>query len=647
MDINVIHKIEDDVELKLCSNPSFLLNNKQGGFISLASNKNISHYQGCYFLKKVNEINWSLFKVIEDIKINKEPTHLINNFSSIERWYGNKKDQTRETFFMQGNACLYNLENYDGDIDITLDCREINDFDDKGRIYKITNKKDHLIIEYTKYFSNKLKNESYKIYLVIKGCSNYKAIDKWEEKRYEYDKKRGSKSKLFIYNALKIKAKKNTALIFSYGDDIELAKEKADELDLDGRKNKFIEEEHMKTLTKMKGEIYDEKTKLAYKNCVNSLYRLSTQIENKYGIIAGLPWFYQFWTRDETISTTALINEEYFLDAKVILFNELNELTQNGRLPNRMPHSKLECADSIGWCFYRINELLNFTKHNYLDKQYFSKNDIEFLKEKLRESIVKQLKYFTHDGLVYNRKQETWMDTEFKDDSREGFRIEIQALRLRMYSFMKELYKMTNDKSRYLEYKKLEEETRNKVKNAFWNSPILADGINEDGSLDKTIRPNIFIAYYIYPKLLEDKKWDKCFEHALKKLWLNWGGISTIEKGNKLFCEEYSGENNKSYHRGDSWYWINSLVAICLQRHEKKMNKKSKWRLKKRKNKYKKFIDQIIEASSEEILFNGYIGHHAELSSAKELRSEGCLCQAWSSALFIELVNEVHFSYLK
>lgn len=85
--------------------------------------------------------------------------------------------------------------------------------------------------------------------------------------------------------------------------------------------------------------------------------------------------------------------------------------------------------------------------------------------------------------------------------------------------------------------------------------------------------------------------------------------------------------DNRSYHRGDSWFWINNLAAICMHRLDKK--------------KYQQQIKFICEASMKDILFNGIPGHHAELSSASELRSEGCLSQAWSAATFIELVHEL------
>jgi glycogen debranching enzyme len=147
-----------------------------------------------------------------------------------------------------------------------------------------------------------------------------------------------------------------------------------------------------------------------------------------------------------------------------------------------------------------------------------------------------------------------------------------------------------------------------------------------DGKSDFTIRPNIFIAYYISPEILSKKEWESVFDLALKKLWLNWGGITTIEKENELFQPVHTGVDNKSYHRGDSWFFINHIAGISLLR----LNEK----------KYSKKINKIINASIEEMFNSGAIGAISEISSAHSITSFGCHNQAWSNATFIELMNE-------
>jgi len=206
------------------------------------------------------------------------------------------------------------------------------------------------------------------------------------------------------------------------------------------------------------------------------------------------------------------------------------------------------------------------------------------------------------------------MDTGY-NDTRNGIRIEIQALRLNMYKLM---YELTNEKN----YLNLEIDLKEKVRKYLWNGSVLADGLN-----DFTIRPNIFIASYVYPSLLTNDEWSMCFENILPGLWLSWGGLATIDTGNSLFTGQYSGQDNRSYHRGDSWFWLNNLAAIVFNRVNRE--------------KFRPNTEKILEASTEEILWKGAIGNASELSSAKSLESQGCVSQAWSSSMFIELIHEL------
>ena len=219
------------------------------------------------------------------------------------------------------------------------------------------------------------------------------------------------------------------------------------------------------------------------------------------------------------------------------------------------------------------------------------------------------------DDLIYNNPKETWMDTEWNFDHREGFRIEIQCMFLNM---LKLAYSLTR-KEKYL---KQEEKMKKLVREKFWNGSVLADGLD-----DWTIRPNIFIAAYIYPELLTIKEWELCFKNILPELWLEWGGITTIDKRHPLFCNKHTGEIHQSYHRGDSWFWINNLAAICLFRANPKL--------------FKKKINLILKASKFEYSKLGIPNQQSELSSAFKLESNGCLAQSWSDAMLVELRREL------
>jgi glycogen debranching enzyme len=210
------------------------------------------------------------------------------------------------------------------------------------------------------------------------------------------------------------------------------------------------------------------------------------------------------------------------------------------------------------------------------------------------------------------------MDTSFNGDTRAGFRIEIQALFLSALSFKSFLDTMNGEKPSYAE---LEEKTKTSVKEAFFYNGMLKDGKD-----DSTVRPNIFLAYYLYPQLLNEEEWSQAFDYSLARLYLPWGGLATIDKSSQLFCPSYTGEDNRSYHRGDSWFFINNIAAICLMR----LNK----------IRYKSYIEKIIFASANDTLYKGIIGRPSELSSALIQSAEGSLFQLWSAATFIELLRE-------
>jgi glycogen debranching enzyme len=214
------------------------------------------------------------------------------------------------------------------------------------------------------------------------------------------------------------------------------------------------------------------------------------------------------------------------------------------------------------------------------------------------------------------------MDTAVNEqDGRAGACIEIQALFLAQFKLMKLLCKELN--ITYTGYKALEKMFVEKIKKSFFKDGILYDRLD-----DKTIRPNVFLAYYLYPELLKEEEWKKVFDSAIRVLWLEWGGFSTIDKKHELFQNKYTGENNLSYHRGDSWYWINNIAAICMRDLDYE--------------KYKHYVDKIFAASEDNLLFGGFLGCASELSSAEKKESKGCLSQAWSSATFVELADKMN-----
>ena len=245
------------------------------------------------------------------------------------------------------------------------------------------------------------------------------------------------------------------------------------------------------------------------------------------------------------------------------------------------------------------------------------------IKAKLDEAIYKLNENFGKNGFIYSKEKETWMDTSYKTDKRAGARLEIQALYLFLQKLKEKLSYILGDKG----WAKIAEDNQEhlilKIRREFWTGEYLKDGIN-----DATIRPNIFLAYYLCTEILSDEEWNRCFDKALDALWLDWGGLASIDKMNPMFFMEHTGEDSRSYHRGDSWYWINNLAAICM--------------LRLNSSKYMSYIVKIVQASVNDILWQGIAGQHSEISSANKQEPFGCWAQAWSNAMFIELAHELY-----
>jgi glycogen debranching enzyme len=231
--------------------------------------------------------------------------------------------------------------------------------------------------------------------------------------------------------------------------------------------------------------------------------------------------------------------------------------------------------------------------------------------------------------LFTNKEKETWMDTSYEDDGRKGVRIEIQALFYSLYEAINLLGKLTDSKDVF-QYHKEQSEFKKAIRMTFLQDDfpgLLIDGKN-DGHIDKTYRPNVFLAAYVARGLLSTKEWKVVIDAHLKKLYLPWGGIASIDKDDSRFQSSYTGQNNKSYHRGDSWYFINHIAAKVMFELDDEH--------------YKTEIAAIIYASTKDILEEGFAGHASEISSASVQEAHASLAQAWSSATFIELVDTLY-----
>ncbi len=661
----ITHKVKKDKISKnifntVDRNTSMFMLNRRGHCMILPAvpSDQLSNLDGWFNIIDIGKGNgYSMYKSIDNIYTSKTVTEIINNFTNIERW----SSDTVERFTLAKNGLIYEVDSYGEYIYLDLDFREMFDTNDQGRIYNIYKQDDLIIIEYTKYGDSSLTAVDKKAYLVIKGASNYELVNTWSQKFYHYDLARKNSANFFIFNALKIPCRKNLKLYFAFSEDKEDAIQKVDDIFINAGKIEEVYDHYIENVLSVKNciqEIAGTDAAFAYTSCVHAIDELSMQLPVDHkkitGMWAGLPWFHQFWSRDELISVMSLLLEHRYDYSKELLMKYLAEIMNDGRLSNRYPATNLGNADSIGWLFKRLQDFLFLCERRNNFNNYFTLFDLNYISERLKFSIKMLLKNHSKDGLIINDRQETWIDTfnseSYDKDYREGARIEIQALFLNMLKLMNMLdnylankYVKKNDKMvkiviSELNAEVLEENTRRLVRDKFFKSVdgrmYLNDGY--DCPLEGVVRPNLFLAYYIYPDLLTSTEWSQVFDSALPRLWCEWdlgegvkgGGFSTIDKTHPLYQSNYTGIDNKSYHRGDSWFWVNNLAAVAMYRLDKE--------------KYKDYIFKIFNSSSQDILYWGFIGYSSELTSSGWFKSGGSLCQTWSIATFIELIHEVY-----
>jgi glycogen debranching enzyme len=595
--VYVSHCFEDsEIKNKADDEIRFILTNKKGGYFCVP-NKGKSRYDGLFFFKD------DMYRIIESIcPINTGKVKEIKNkFYEIER----KSDVVEKFFMPHGCDSLVYETNDKVTSEIILDFKKSYDQREWGRIYNISQEKEVVVAEFVKKTDSREDSsdgkEEYRLYLAIKVNGNVKKKEEWKKSYYDFDEKRNSfPFERYVFSPLIMRTSR---AVFSVSESKKNAIKQADFVFKNIEKLRKSQIDYYKRFFERE-KINDKEINSAYLCALNSVDSL--KVKDK-GIFAGLPWFFQFWARDEAISMSPLIKQNDIKTASRIIFKHLDSVQNDGGISIKHNDCTLESADAFGWISKRAESLIRVLNKRITTMPYSKK-----IQQMLEHSVDKVIINRIESRLVVNRENETWMDSL----KREGSRIEIQAMQLYMYSLM---HKITKNNI----YKKFEEELKKEVLKKFWNNKYLADGLD-----DFTIRPNIFIAYYFYPQLLSKNQWVKCFDSIINALWNSWGGFSTIDKEDDLFIEEHTGEKNESYHNGDSWFWVNNLAALCLCRLDKK--------------RYKKKIDKILQASTKEILWKGAISHHSELSSSKELRSEGCLAQAWSTAMYIELINEIY-----
>ncbi len=580
--------------------PRVLLTDRQGGYLALGS-PNRSNYDGWYAIGPDGH-RW---KLIADIAPLGNPREVAIESDTITRRYDGATQILRVSdrgVWMRGKGSFL----------LTLDCKRQYDESDQGRLYQVSLDQQGPVqersrtsalarvrtisVEYRKHSDHRIQPDTvaYRAWLSIATTFDVSLRDTWRSVTYAYDDRRGSRSTPWVRDTAFLTGDGDVAIAF--GTDARDARRKATDL----------------LLRPPKGDDGALPTALARAPLpARVAWRSLNALRSPTGILAGIPWFFQEWSRDELTSAGALLAAGDAAAVAAIVDKWYGAVRQDGTLPAIYPDRGVKSADAPGWLGRRTLDLLA-TAHPIATETLARWRDAA-------DRLIGGLD--VRDGLVRSERNETWMDTATDDDGRAGYRVEVQALALALLAAHAALCQRTGvpipERTAGLRGAILRAARERLVR-----GDLLSDGLSPDGMEDPVVRPNVFIAWYVWPDLVTVAQWRKTFWLAIDRLWLPWGGLATIPASDPRFRGRDTGEDVAAYHRGDSWYFINAIAAMALRAVDPSGGAPAARRL--------------LDAIERDLLTQGYLGHVSEISSANEQEAMGCHAQAWSAACYVE-----------
>ncbi|WP_151734073.1 amylo-alpha-1,6-glucosidase [Paenibacillus tengchongensis] len=287
------------------------------------------------------------------------------------------------------------------------------------------------------------------------------------------------------------------------------------------------------------------------------------------GIYAGLPWFNEYWGRDQFISMPgAVLVSGRFATARSILlsFAEYQNTDESsrffGRVPNILAPENIDYHTTDGTPRFVI-QLQDYVKYSG------DTGIIEQLYPAVKNSIEGSVRYWMDDnGYLTHDDNETWMDARDAElnsySPRDTRANDIQALwynQLRAGVYFAEYMQDTANAEKW---GGIADRLARSFSADFTDAahPYLADRLDADGAAEYSLRPNQLFAF----DLLADGefKW-QALRTAWEELVYPWGTAS-LDRRHPFFHPYHLTEHyhkDEAYHNGTVWTWLN---GIAMQR---------------------------------------------------------------------------------
>lgn len=354
------------------------------------------------------------------------------------------------------------------------------------------------------------------------------------------------------------------------------------------------------------------------------------------GILAGLPWFNNYWGRNTFISLPgALLVTGQFEEAREILtsfaeFQITDESNENyGRVPNfvSLDNVVYNTADGTPWFVIQAAEYVAHAG----DEAF-----LETIWPVVERAAKGALRHVDGDGFLKHGDQETWMDASAgagKEWSPRGDRaVEIQGLWYRQLLSTAAIAAALGHTGEATMYRAKAEALAAAFQSRYYHaeSGLLIDHINADGTADKQLRPNQFLALRSFDLGADLER--EITRKAAARLVYPYG-VASLDQLDDAFHPYHEAPGyypkDAAYHNGTVWTWLSGPVISLLTEQ----------------GGADKAYEQI-QSLSRLCLDRGAMGAIPELVDAlpREGKAEpnpsGTVFQAWSHAEYLRNVHE-------
>ncbi|NIA03807.1 MAG: hypothetical protein GWP09_00470 [Nitrospiraceae bacterium] len=333
----------------------------------------------------IGNLKRKVFKIIDNIEVIDKPKRMPDTVILNNKTVNIFDDFVNERYFIpSGTDSLCYEVNMLRRLRPQFDVKGIFDHRVWGRIYDVEVLKNKVaVVTFSKKTDEREDNlpniTEFKVYVAVAFDGLVRDVNEWVKKDYDFDRERNSSPfERYVYVPFEFYAKK---LVFSVGFNKSAVIKKALKI-MKGFDKSYVRE--------VGNELHfrraPEKTvDFAYCSALNSLNSLT---QDDF-VEAGLPWFFDEWTRDEALSLTSLMLADRVNVIKRIILKIFNETKIKGAVNSQFGSSDSKMSiDAFFYAAKSFENLLKFSKKYNFDRYVFSKGFYKIVLEALEQSVL-------------------------------------------------------------------------------------------------------------------------------------------------------------------------------------------------------------------------------------------------------------------